>query len=172
MRYFRMLKPASKTSFDVHFCCKACQGRLNRGHFYFCREFLVQTFLGPLNLNFHNPVTHSQQSVLRVLVNCDLPRHDWHRFSGWSCPIRVSTFRAQDEPFCFKNTVTCVGHIARLRRVGERPSAAWTFAIKSIDECPECLWLWQSHNGLERQRIAVRVMPIGDAADRMSEDFD
>ena len=34
-----------------------------------------------------------------------------HRYSGWSCPIRVSTFRPQDEPFCFKNTATCVGHI-------------------------------------------------------------
>jgi len=61
-----------------------------------------------------------------------------------------------------------VGHIARLRRVGKRPSAARAFAIKSIDECPECLWLWQRHNGLERQRIAVRVMPIGYATDHRS----
>lgn len=35
----------------------------------------------------------------------------------------------------------------------------------------ECRWLRQGHDRLERQRVAVGVVPVGHTADRVTQDF-
>ena len=57
-------------------------------------------------------------------------------------------------------------------RVGKPPPAARAFAIASLEERRERGRLWERHDRLERQWRAVRVVAVGDAADRMAEDLD
>ena len=54
----------------------------------------------------------------------------------------------------------------------EFPAAARTLAVKSVVQGRKCRGLRYRHYRFERQRVSVGVVPIRDAADRVSEDLD
>lgn len=66
------------------------------------------------------------------------------------------------------------GHIARnaLRVLSKSPTAAGTFAVESPDERQKSRRLGQRHYRSHRKRSTVRVVPIRDAANGMTEDLD
>ena len=53
----------------------------------------------------------------------------------------------------------------------EFPAAARTLAVESMMQRRECGWLRQGHDRFERERVSVSVVPIRDAADRMSQNL-
>src|SRR5439155_3509890 len=62
-------------------------------------------------------------------------------------------------------------HRPRLSGVGESSAAARAVAVISADERREGGRLRECHDGLERQRRAVGVVAVGDAADGVPEDL-
>src|SRR6516165_9107591 len=60
---------------------------------------------------------------------------------------------------------------AELPGVGEWPPAAGALAVVPMDQGRERGRLREGHDRLERQRGAVGVVPVGDAPDRVAQDF-
>src|SRR5438128_1875192 len=56
--------------------------------------------------------------------------------------------------------------------VGEAPPTAGALTITPFEERRERRRLRQRHDRPERQRGAVGVVPVGDAADRVAQDLD
>src|SRR6516165_9235351 len=61
---------------------------------------------------------------------------------------------------------------AELSGVGEGSPAAGALAVVPVDQRRERGWLREGHDRLERQRGPVGVVPVGDAPDRVPQDFD